>query len=369
MATAGINLYIERDRISHPIRNLSKQNKPTFLSIDPKIVRKWLYGEKKYVIKEQKTFIHVIGSTKRETNSFIMKIREGLKLFSPELITEGVNGSYFLKDIHGNNIAIFKPEDEEGKSPNNPKKSHSFSSFQGIYPGEGPTKEVAAYLLDQDRFYGVPMTLFVEIKHPIFLNTGSTKKGSLQEYVENDGASWEIGSSFFPTSEVHKIGILDIQIINLDRHGGNILFRNTGNDYKLIPIDNGFSLPHSLKNNSIWFEWMNWKASRYPFDSRTKQFIQNIDLERNISMLKQKINLHPECLKMLKVGTTLLKKGVEAGLTLFDIGSLLCSTDQNQPSKLDLLLEKAKKLSGIHDEFPFFVSLLDQELTTMINPQ
>lgn len=365
---------------SQPIRTIlgvyfEKKRTKTVLCIyfNPIFYNLWNGSEEKTLTQalettEELTSIQPAGQElTEEFESLISQVREGLKIHSPEPISEGVNGSYFLKDRDGNHIAVFKPEDEEGNSPNNPKKSDSISPLQDIRLGEGAIKEVAAYLLDDTGFYSVPKTILVDIRHPIFLTNGkSVKRGSLQQYVENDGSSWDIGSSVFPTREVHKIGILDLQIMNLDRHGGNILFRETENgSYNLIPIDNGFSFPDDLNKKNIWFEWMNWKAAKKPFDEETLQYILNIDLERNVEMLKEKLHLRSECLKMFKLGTTLLKKGASKGLTLFEIGSMVCSTCPNQPCKLKTLIDQANTIAPNEDNFNILSDLIEEEMDKM----
>jgi len=84
----------------------------------------------------------------------ITKAREGLRFYSPELCEEGVNGTYFMKDKTGKNIAVFKPQDEEGNSENNPKSNNPHQSknglpSSGIICGEGTLREVAACLIDR----------------------------------------------------------------------------------------------------------------------------------------------------------------------------------------------------------------------------
>ena len=37
----------------------------------------------------------------------------------------------------------------------------------------------------------------------------------------------QIGPSSFSVADVHRIGILDIRLMNMDRHGGNILVRRS----------------------------------------------------------------------------------------------------------------------------------------------
>ena len=60
----------------------------------------------------------------------------------------------------------------------------------------------------------------VTLSHPIY---GNEKIGSLQSYVRNDGCSEDWGASKFNVEDAQRIAILDIRILNQDRHAGNIL--------------------------------------------------------------------------------------------------------------------------------------------------
>jgi hypothetical protein len=35
----------------------------------------------------------------------------------------------------------------------------------------------------------------------------------------------QVGTSSFPVADVHRIGILDVRLMNMDRHAGNVLVR------------------------------------------------------------------------------------------------------------------------------------------------
>ena len=175
--------------------------------------------------------------------------------------------------------------------------------------GEAASREVAAYLLDRGHFARVPHTALVKMAHPIFhvapgggggdcgtLGGGEAsldppavpaKLGSLQEFVPHDCDTSEMGASRFAVRDVHRIGILDIRLLNTDRHGGNILVRRRKapppaasaaalgaaaaeggahvpsgaalgleSPYELIPIDHGFALPEALE--PPYFEWQHW---------------------------------------------------------------------------------------------------------------
>lgn len=183
--------------------------------------------------------------------------------------------------------------------------------------GEAAMREVAAYLLDHDHFARVPCTVLVRLTHPIFhvaaepgasadaapasqsvgsdssstIALGSSsfmsaaagvpaqqrqapaKLGSLQEYVTHSGDSSEQGASRFSTRDVHRIGILDLRLLNTDRHAGNLLCRPQeasdastalgrleAGKVALVPIDHGFCLPEALE--PPFFEWLHWPQVR-----------------------------------------------------------------------------------------------------------
>jgi len=323
--------------------------------------------------------IDLLTNSNSNANAFIellTRVREGLKYHLPELCEEGVNGTYFLKDKNGTTIAVFKPQDEEGNSDNNPKRKINNSDSiipinKGILPGEAALREVAAHLIDTERFFGVPKTQLVKLTHIFGAdNQLVTKIGSLQEFIENDGCSEEFGFRSFPVEEVHKIGLLDLLILNTDRHAGNILVKNSSQDksksasssMKLIPIDHGFSLSDNLECS--WFEWMNWPQSRIPFDDNTKSFVQRLtsdtSFERDVQTLQRELKIRPECIQTLRTMKTLLKKTIiDLNMTLYDIGNLVCNTSSNIKNStsnasanspplsiLEVLCEKARNITA-----------------------
>jgi hypothetical protein len=87
----------------------------------------------------------------------------------PKLTEDGTSGAYRLRDKDKNNIAIFKPIDEECYAPNNPRGLEapfgSPTTRAGVLSGESCIREVAAYLLDHGHFADVPATTFVEVMH------------------------------------------------------------------------------------------------------------------------------------------------------------------------------------------------------------
>jgi len=276
--------------------------------------------------------IEPVHEVSRLTRRLIQDANKGLEKYSPELCEEGVNGTYFLKNVMGEKLAVFKPADEEGHSINNPKAdASSETDLEGIVTGECFKREWIASVLDEDEdhFYGVPDTTIVKICCRQFtsgsreqLADGSwvySKIGSFQQYIAHDGSAEDVGVSQFPVKEVHKIGILDLRIFNMDRHDGNILFKRNPNNPKdctLIPIDHGFSLPKRLERS--WFCWMTWPQAKQPFDADTKQHILNIKTEKYVKYLES-INMDKDTINNLLKITSLLKEGVKLNQTLYQI--------------------------------------------------
>jgi len=321
----------------------------------------------------------------------LTKASKGLKMHQPELCMEGINGTYFMKTDEGVNIGVFKPQDEEGSYLNKPKsaghsllqsavataspsqtRKSSYARLNGVNKGEAAQREVAAYLVDREHFYGVPSTTMVKLAYAslqtnpeeVTPRNSSLKIGSFQEFVESDGSVEDMGVNSFPVHEVHKIGILDLHIFNTDRHDGNVLFRETEDgNYVLTPIDHGLSLPHSMEN--VYFGWVTWPQSKVPFDQETKAYIQRIDVDKDIQMLKNQLKITDDCLRIMKISATLLKKGAANNLTLQDIGKIASRSDCfDQPSELEVMYQQAleqTKLTLAQTQQPQGVSKQEEE--------
>jgi len=293
---------------------------------------------------------------------------------------EGINGTYFMKTDEGVNIGVFKPQDEEGSFLNKPKsaghtlqpvlatsspsqtRKPSYQRLNGVNKGEAALREVAAYLVDREHFYGVPSTTMVKLAYAalqpnqeeVASRNASLKIGSFQEFVESDGSVEDMGVSCFPVREVHKIGILDLHIFNTDRHDGNVLFRETEEgSYVLTPIDHGLSLPHSMEN--VYFGWVSWPQSKVPFDAETKAYIERIDVDKDVQMLKSQLKITDDSLRIMKVSATLLKKGAASNLTLQEIGKIASRSCFDKPSDLEEMYQQAMeqtKQTLVHAQQP-----------------
>ncbi|KAJ7524849.1 hypothetical protein O6H91_17G024600 [Diphasiastrum complanatum] len=285
------------------------------------------------------------------------------KRMDPVKAGGGLGGAYFFKNSRGENIALVKPTDEEPFAPNNPKGFVGKVLGQpglkrSIRVGETGVREVAAYLLDHERFAKVPATALVKVTHSVFnvnFDTAmSLRKGdglpvakiaSFQQFIQHDYDANDHGTSCFPVSSVHRIGILDLRIFNTDRHAGNILVKNRSDGQRLfekrhlgvnesvelIPIDHGLCLPETLEDP--YFEWLHWPQASVPFSEEELRYINKLEPYKDAEMLRGKLPMLREaCLRMLILCTTFLKMGASAGLCLADIGTMMsrevCGMDE-----------------------------------------
>ncbi|KAL6877613.1 hypothetical protein ACP4OV_012828 [Aristida adscensionis] len=272
--------------------------------------------------------------------------------FLPAMSAEGSGGVYFMKDHSGqSNVSVFKPIDEEPMAENNPRGLPLSVDGEGLKRGtrvgEGAIREVAAYILDHlidgcksnsdTGFSGVPPTALVRCFH----RGKGFKIGSLQMFVENCGSCEDMGTQVFPVNEVQKIAVLDIRLANADRHAGNILVCQDEDHLKLVPIDHGYCFPEKFEDCT--FDWLYWPQAREPFGAESISYIKSLDAEKDIALLNfHGWELSPQCARVLRISTMLLKKGAERGLTPYDIGSILCRQTVSKESKIESIIEEAE---------------------------
>jgi len=277
----------------------------------------------------------VLSSPDHDLYEGWLKARAGLAAGqAPKLAAAGTGGSYFIADAEGKNVAVFKPEDEEPMAVNNPKGHCSGGTEgyrRGVAPGEGAVREVAAFLLDHGHFSGVPPTALVSCHEMSTLANPevplAAKIGSLQAFVASESDCEERGTAIFCTEEVHKIAILDIRIANCDRNGGNILVQRREGDrtcgWTLVPIDHGYCLPSSFAD--LEWEWRWWPQAQKPFSQKSKEYIAALDVDRDQETLAAHgLQLRPECNRVRKVCTMLLKKAVALDWTPAAIAGVMC---------------------------------------------
>jgi len=325
----------------------------------------------------------MMDSTPRRLRSLVQEARRGFALgLKPEFVLEGSGGTYFLHDARKAKIAVFKPADEEPYADNNPRgylrqAGQPLSLRDGVAPGEACIREVAAYLLDHDSVLGVPMTTLAEARHPAFNTNGARlkvseggasigahsivpnsptkpatmkKAGSFQEFVRCECTMDDISPSKISVDEVHKIAILDIRIMNADRNTANLLVKRRPEDgsLELVPIDHGYCL-RSVSDVS-WMDWcwLDWPQLKKPVSDRLRKYILDLDIEADARMLQERLNICQEAVDYFRASSSLLKAGVRAGLTLYDIAIRCCRNDNSAevPSMLEKLTDMASDLAS-----------------------
>lgn len=275
--------------------------------------------------------------------------RQGLAMGKrPQLAKGGTGGAYFLHGSDGQTCAVFKPADEEPNARNNPKgRNVSAPGGEGLRKGtragEGAAREVVAYLLDHGGFAGVPATSLANLCEMRRSPSGRDmvgKLGSLQAYVRADAEAEEMGPALFPVHEVHKITQLDIRLANTDRNAGNILVQNEKDGIKLVPIDHGYALPHTLED--VCFEWEFWPQAKLPYSEETRAYIASIDVDADLHLIRgQGIELQPSSERILRICTILLQKAAASGCCPADIAGMMSRSMPNRMSDLEKLTNRA----------------------------
>ncbi|GMH15251.1 hypothetical protein Nepgr_017092 [Nepenthes gracilis] len=324
----------------------------------------------------------------------VKEIVQAIKIgVDPMPVHSGLGGAYYFRNSRGESVAIVKPTDEEPFAPNNPKGFVGEALGQpglkrSVRVGE-TVREVAAYLLDYDHSAKVPATALVKITHSIFnvndeVNGNKPSKknlvskiASFQQFIPHDFDASDHGTSSFPISAVHRIGILDIRILNTDRHAGNLLVRKLDGagrfgQVELIPIDHGLCLPESLEDP--YFEWIHWPQASIPFSEDELDYIENLDPLWDCEMLRSELPMIREaCLRVLVLCTIFLKEAASYRLCLAEIGEMMTREfrrDEEGPSEFEAVCLEARRLMAERevlsqnseaqdDDFPFQIDTDD----------
>jgi hypothetical protein len=328
--------------------------------------------------KDKSGPIEILGQSKRLdiVKDMVKDIVKAIKIgIDPVPVNGGLGGAYYFRDSNGDSVAIVKPTDEEPFAPNNPKGFVGKALGQpglkrSVRVGETGFREVAAYLLDYNHFANVPPTALVKVTHSIF-NVNDEVNGncfrrkrlvskiaSCQQFIHHDFDASDHGTSSFPVASVHRIGILDIRILNTDRHAGNLLVRKIGDgigtfgQVELIPIDHGLCLPETLEDP--YFEWIHWPQASIPFSEEELAYIRDLDPAHDCEMLRTELPMIREaCLRVLVLCTIFLKEAAEFGLCLAEIGEMMTREfhrGEEEPSELEVVCLEVRKLLAEREE-------------------
>lgn len=240
-----------------------------------------------------------------DMSEILLEILNGFeKGMYPEINVGGTTESYVMKDCDGFPIAIFKP--------------------YNLQWGYDAKKEVAAYRLDHDHFAKVPPTIIATFSHPYFKGDPKQRLGSCQWYVKDSETALHVDrKKIAKVSEasVHRIAILDIRLMNPDRHTSNMLYLNGAEKSELIPIDHGAVLPESLFGTC--FAWLHWDQVQTPFTNEELDYIHDLDPLRDAHIITDELRIPAASAENLVGATLLLKEAALRGMSAGDIGHLI----------------------------------------------
>ena len=118
---------------------------------------------------------------------------------------------------------------------------------------------------------------------------------------------------------------------------------------RLIPIDHGLTIPDSLAIQSFDLAWLDFPQAEEPFSAKTLQYIQKLDVDADIKLIEANFKVRPECLRNIKISSLLLKSAASKGLTLAQIGQIMCRPDDDEeaPSLLEKIVNKAQLCANL----------------------
>lgn len=283
----------------------------------------------------------------------LQECADGLRQAEPLLTESGCGGAYFLRGKEDEQtLAVFKPKDEEAGAPQNPRgfwgHENSRCYLPAVASAQRAVREVAAYLLDQSSggHAQVPMTTMARCRHQSFVPAKINgepsvvwKLGAFQAFVENAETSENFGYSVHLVEDVHRIGILDVRMVNFDRNHGNLLVQSaetdSGKSRRLVPIDHGCSLPDRLGFSLQNVVWASWPQSKKPFGRAELEYIAQLDGQADAKMLAKTLGLERSCLRLLEMTTLWLQLAAAAGCTLYQIAAALFRSDEDRPSVIE----------------------------------
>ncbi|MBS0629212.1 MAG: ankyrin repeat domain-containing protein [Verrucomicrobia bacterium] len=260
------------------------------------------------------------------------------------------NGLYHILDSDGNTVGLFRPENERNFGPEgllNKKVDptledihfHKMDSFE---QGMLTQKQYYSKLLDQGERANLPLGTIVEMESDAFNNEGLTglnrcKIGYLQEFIPDGEKPTRAQLDTAHLNDFQKIGIMDVQTYNQDRHIENLLLKPNG---RLINIDSDAILPFKLENNPNVI--LQSKRASEPFTEESLRLIEQIDPRFNADLARA-LGLPEQSAINAEILAHTLKKYASKGLTLADLYQHIGSDNRDKPSELWTKMEKASQ--------------------------
>ncbi len=300
-----------------------------------------------------------LPQTTPDTDAFIAQLK-GLSHGSIQLEQSrtGVSQHFVVRDVTGKRLGVFRTV------------------------SAGGAIEAEVMLMDPDHFFNLAPAIKVVIKQ------GKKKvEGYLQQFEGSQPGKVPRPDSSF-VQQIQKIGILDILLADEDRATGNIVIR----EGILVPIDHnntlltvdadhfGLDITKRLieppfwrraypraANRPVWLnrlQFLSWAQKPWTVDSIA--FVKNWDAKHVAQDLKQKFAVSEGAIGLMISLDTWLKKGVEAGLTLEQIGAPIYNTKGIFQDVFHLArtarLEDALEYAGVEYDLLQAVELTRQQL-------
>lgn len=270
-----------------------------------------------------------------------------------ELVQNCCGGTYMMRNSRGAQSAVFKPTDEEPFAPSNPKGFIGMMDVEsgmkaGVTVGGGAVRECAAFLLDHGGLGAVPCTAMLRITHTTLLAHSEAevqiKVGSLQRFQQHDCTAEDVGTGGFDLQQLHAIGVLDVRTFNMDRNSDNVLVKlasTSSRSVQLVPIDHGYILPSFKHLEEVHACWLHWPQAKEPYSEEMLDYIDKLDAEKDMRLLRSTLALDEDCLLTLFTGTTLIQTAARKGLTLHQTGMLMVREASDRPSAIEQVVADA----------------------------
>lgn len=75
---------------------------------------------------------------------------------------------------------------------------------------------------------------------------------------------------------------------------------------KLIPIDHGMCIPDNLCIQSFDLTWLGWRQAALPFSQKSLDYIDKLNVIKDITLLEKTFNFRPICLRNIRISGILL---------------------------------------------------------------
>ena len=112
--------------------------------------------------------------------------------------------------------------------------------------------------------------------------------------------------------------------------------------YTLVPIDHGYCLPSQLHIDEYDWAWFYCPHVDVEVQPEIKEYMNNLDIEALLADLTAQLPVSSDCLFLLRVAHTLIKEGINAGLTLKEIATMIARVEEDVPSMLETAIANAE---------------------------